>query len=95
MGFLIPLLQRLLVWVGAKILLALGLSFVTYTGITLSLNTLKDYVNSSMNNIPADIFSLLMLTGLGQVVGIIFGAFAFRVALESATKLTAGIMKKI
>lgn len=95
MGFLIPLLQRLLVWVGAKILLALGLSFVTYTGITLSLNTLRDYVNNSMNNIPADIFSLLMLAGLGQVVGIIFGAFAFRVALESATKLTTGIMKKI
>ncbi len=95
MGFLIPLFQRLLIWIVTKILLALGLSFVTYTGITLSLNSLKNYVATSINNIPADVFSLLMMAGFGQAVGIIFGAFAFKVAMESATKLTAGIMKKI
>lgn len=95
MQLLIPLLQRLLVWVGAKIMLALGLSFVTYTGITISLNALKDYVSNTVDSLPIDVFNLLMMAGLGQAIGIIFGAFAFKAALQAATKLTAGILNKI
>lgn len=95
MNLIIPLLQKLFVWVGTKILLAFGLAFVTYTGITLSLNTIKSYVTSSVNNLPADLYNLLMMAGLGQAIGIIFGAFAFRAALASAAKLQAGILNKM
>ena len=95
MAFLIPLLQRLLVWVGTKILLAFGLSFVTYTGITLSLNTLKDYVSNNFNNVPDDVYALLIMAGLGHVIGIIFGAFAFNAAMSATTKLVTGINNKV
>ena len=30
---LLPLLQKLLVWVGSKIMVALGLGFITYKGL--------------------------------------------------------------
>ena len=95
MKYFIPLLQKLLVWVGSKILLALGISIITYTGITLNLNTLKNYFANAVNSIPYDLFNLLMMAGLSQAIGIIFGAFAFKAALASASKLQAGIMNKM
>ncbi|EEP68159.1 DUF2523 domain-containing protein [Kingella oralis] len=95
MNALIPLFQKLLVWVGSRVLLALGISLITYTGITLSLNTLKNYFMNSVNSIPSDVFNLLMMAGLGQAIGIIFGAFAFKAAMASASKLQAGIMNKM
>lgn len=95
MGYLIPILQRLLVWVGTKILLALGLSFITYTGFSVGLDSIKSYISNSFNNIPSDAFNLLMMAGFGEAVGIIFGAYAFNIAMSVTTKLTAGIMNKL
>ena len=95
MNFLMPLLQKLLVWVGTNILVALGVSIVSYTGITLSLNTLRNYLASSVNNLPSDVFNLLMMAGLGKAIGIIFGAFTMKATLSSVSKLQAGIMKKM
>lgn len=86
---LIPLLQRLLVWVGGKLLLAFGLSFLTYAGFTVGLNAIRGYVLSNFNSMPSDVFNILMMAGLGQVIGIIFGAFAFNAGLAAAGKLTA------
>ena len=50
---------------------------------------------NSVNGIPSDVFNLLMMAGLGQAIGIIFGAFAFKAAMASASKLQAGIMNKM
>lgn len=94
MNYLIPLLQKLLQWFGAKIMLALGLTLVTYTGITLSLNTLKNYLTNAVGGIPSDALNLMYMAGFGQAVGIIFGAFAFKAAMMSMSKLQAGIFRK-
>lgn len=82
------LLQRLFSFIVVKLLLALGISFVTFTGFSLGLATIKDYVSSSFNSIPTDAFQLLMMAGLGQALGLIFGAFAFNAAMKSITKLS-------
>lgn len=95
MQFLIPILQRLLVWVVSKIFIALGLSFITYTGFTIGLDAIRDYVVGSFNNIPTDIFSLLMMAGFGEAIGIIFGAYSFNLAMTATTKLATGISNKL
>lgn len=82
------LLQRLLTFVVAKLLIALGITFITYTGFSVGLNMIKEYVLSNFNSMPSDVFELLMLAGLGQAIGIIFGAFAFNIAMRSITKLS-------
>lgn len=91
MGFLIPLFQRLLVWIGAKIMLALGLGFITYKGFETAFDVISSYVSSNFNNIPSDVFNLLMMAGLGQAIGIILGAFMFNAAMSAASKFTAGL----
>lgn len=91
MGFLIPLLQRLLVWIGAKIMLALGLGFITYKGFETAFDLISNYVSSHFSSIPSDAFNLLMMAGVGQAIGIIFGAFMFNATMSAASKFTAGL----
>lgn len=91
MGFLIPLLQRLLIWVGAKIMLSLGLGFITYKGFETAFDIISGYVSSHFNNLPSDVFNILMMAGTGQAIGIIFGAFMFNAAMSAAAKFTAGL----
>lgn len=81
-------LQRLLTYIVAKVMLALGLSFVTYTGFSVGLGYLKNYITSNMASVPSDSFQVLMMAGFGQIVGIIFGAFAFNIAMNSISKLS-------
>ena len=89
MKFLLGKLQVLLKWFGTSILAALGLSFVTYTGVSIALDNLKGYIQNSVSGIPADAYALMIMGGFGHAVGIIFGAFAFRATLAAASKLTA------
>lgn len=88
MKFLIPALQKLFSYLVAKLLLALGVSFVTYTGYSVGLNMLKQNIAGSFSNMPSDIFNLLMMAGFGQAVGMIFGAFAFNIAMSTVSKFT-------
>lgn len=94
MRFLIPALQKLLSYLITKILLAFGVSFVTYTGYSVGLNTLKGYVSQNFNNMPADVFQILMIAGAGQAIGMLFGAFAFNITMSTVSKLSFGKGKK-
>lgn len=42
------ILQRLLTYIVAKVFIALGISFVTFTGFTVGLGFIKDYVKKSV-----------------------------------------------
>lgn len=88
MRFLIPALQKLLSYFVGKIFIALGLTFVTYTGYTIGLGQIKEYIASNISGMPNDLFQLMMMSGLGQAIGIIFGAYAFNIAMSTVSKLT-------
>ena len=87
MSYLIPMLQRLLTYMITKLIVALGMSFVTYTGFKLGFDYLKDYLIKSVQGMPADTFAILIMAGFGHAVGIIFGAVAFNAAMLSISKL--------
>lgn len=82
------ILQRLLTYIVAKVFIALGISFVTFTGMTVGLNWLKEYITVQFHSMPSDIFQIIMMAGLGHAIGLIFGAFAFNVAMTSISKLS-------
>ena len=88
---LLPLLQKLLVWVGSKIMVALGLGFITYKGFETAFEMISNYVLSNFNSLPSDAFNLLMMAGTGQALGIVLGAFMFNVTMSSVSKFTAGL----
>lgn len=82
------ILQRLLTYIVVKVFIALGISFVTFTGFTVGLGFVKDYISNKFNSMPSDIFQIIMIAGFGHALGLIFGAFAFNVAMQSISKLS-------
>lgn len=85
---LVPLIGALLKLLIVRIIIATGMTFVTYAGFMIALSKFKSYVIDAMHSMPADIFNLLMIGGFGQGLGYLFGAFAFRISMTTLNKLT-------
>lgn len=73
-----------------RVILALGISYVTYSGITAGLNVLKTMMISQVSGLPSDVVNLVGFVGLDKALTIIFSAFVFRVSL----RLVNGAIKK-
>lgn len=93
MGALLPMLANLFRLLVVKILAALGLAFVTYTGYDVALSKFKSYISGSLNNMPSDIANLLLMAGFGQGLGYVFGALAFAISMQAMNKLTLAFSK--
>ncbi|HFC8542324.1 DUF2523 domain-containing protein [Neisseria weaveri] len=85
---LIPLLGILLKLLIVRIIIATGLTFVTYAGYLIALDKFKEYTLHAFNSMPADILNLLLIGGFGQGLGYLFGAFSFYVGMKALNKLT-------
>lgn len=90
-------MQKLAVWLAsmvpslvAKVLAALGMGVLTITGFTIAWNTVKAMIIFHFAGMPAAILGLSSLAGVGEALGIIFGAITARVAytaLISSSKI--------
>lgn len=87
-ALLIPLIGILLKLLIIRIILATGLTFVSYIGYGIALSKFKDYITDAMNSMPNDIYQLLLIGGVGQGMNYLFGAFAFAVSMKALNKLT-------
>lgn len=82
-AFLISMVKPIV----AQILISLGLSIVTYTGIQLILNQLNSLIQSNLSALPVTVAQLMGLAGFGEVLGILVGAFAFRLSMLSFKRI--------
>jgi len=87
-ALLIPLLAILLRMLIVRIIIATGMTFVTYAGYLVALDKFKGYIVDAVNSMPADIVNLLLIGGFGQGMGYLFGAFAFKISMTTLNKLT-------
>ena len=87
-ALLIPLLAILLRLLIVRIIIATGMTFVTYAGYLVALDKFKGYIVDAVNSMPADIINLLLIGGFGQGMGYLFGAFAFKISMTTLNKLT-------
>lgn len=65
----------------ARVLLALGFSVVSVTGVTVTMDALRDLFISNLQAAPAMGLQLATLSGVGVAFGLILGAVAFRLLL--------------
>lgn len=86
MSMIVPILGRIMV--------ALGVSLVTYTGITEGVRMLIDYSKGAYQGLPSTIAGLAGLAGVGEGLGLILGAIVARVALWTLTQSTQWVFKK-
>ena len=87
-AFLLALVQPII----ARILVALGMSIVTFTGMGLLMEQVTQAVQSAWGGLPGAILGLAGLAGLGEGLSIVFGAIATRVLIWQLTKSTRMLM---
>jgi len=75
-----------------RVLLALGIAFVTFTGFTVSINFIYSNMQSYLSSMPTDILSLLGYLWVDKAIGAMFSAFTAALAIKTAT---TGIIKRM
>jgi cell division protein FtsX len=77
-GMLINLVGTLV----GRVLIALGMSVITYTGMSASLDMLKSQAVSSFTALPPEVFSMLAAMKVGVSISIVTSAIAARMLLD-------------
>ncbi len=87
-SFFLALVQPII----ARIMVALGMSLVTFTGMTIVIEQITQAVQDAWGGLPGAIMGLAGLAGLGEGLSIVFGAIATRVLIWQLTRSTRMIM---
>lgn len=67
----------------ARILMTLGISFVTYTGFDTVLSYAFNMVKSSITGLPHDVLCFLGLASVDIALNLLFSAYACRIAMTA------------
>lgn len=74
-----------------QVLIGLGISVMTYTGLDTTMSWLKDQALTSLNGLPVEAIGMLSAMGVGEAINIITSAMTVRLTLDG---LTSGTIKK-
>lgn len=77
-----------------RAIIALGFTVVTFTGVTDLVASLVSTAQSNWAAMPAAVLQLVALSGIPQVMGMIFGALSARVAMWAAVGASRYVFKK-
>lgn len=87
MPFLATLLGGLLTIVGSmagRVLLALGIGFVTFKGYDLTVSWLLTQIKTYVGSMPADVVSFLAWCWVDKALSMIFAAYTAAIAVKVA-----------
>lgn len=78
-----------------RVLLALGMGYVTYTGFDLAIGSLLTQIKSNMSAMPAEALNFLGFLWVDKCIGMVFSAYATAAFIKMAgnTKLTKLVTK--
>lgn len=86
-----PLAAWLLTFIGPLViraLIVLGISTVTFTGITAALDGLISMAQQNWASLGSDLLGLASIAGIPECIGIIMGAMTSRIAMWVAVNAT-------
>jgi len=66
-----------------RVLIALGIGFVTYKGVDVGLNALKQEVMSGVQSMSTDIVGLLGYLWVDKALSVVFSAFATALTMRA------------
>ena len=73
--------------IAARVLLSLGIGWITYAGFDAFADQAKTAVLANFSGIHPDVLAIIGLAGFSQAVGIVLGALAARAALSAVSVL--------
>lgn len=91
-GMLLTFLFTVAAPLVVRVLLALGIGAVTYTGADFLVTEAETYVLNSFTGIGGKVYTVLSMAGIDQGIRIVFAAagayIAIKVAMGAFTKIT-------
>lgn len=76
-----------------RVLIALGFSYVTYTGLDASFGWIKTQISASFGGLPAQALAVLSAARVGSALAVVLSAISARMVLtglvDGAKKLVA------
>lgn len=75
-----------------RVLIALGIGYVSYTGVDTGMTFIKNYALTSIGTLPATMLGLIGVLKLGVVLNILMSACVAKMTLNG---LTSGAIKKM
>jgi len=66
-----------------RVLIALGIGFVTYKGVDIGLNALKQEVISNVQGLSSDIIGLMGYLWVDKALSVVFSAFAISLSMKA------------
>jgi hypothetical protein len=71
-----------------RVLLALGLSYVTYSGFDLAVTWLLNEIKANFSGMPVDVIQFLAWLWVDKAIGMLFAAYAASIAIKAAGSTT-------
>lgn len=69
-------------WVIEKVLILLGIGFVSYQGFDFILDQLSDFIFSRFDNLVSDLYSILVILKLDVGIAILFSAMSIALSIK-------------
>lgn len=77
-----------LAWpVVSKVLTALGVGIVSYTGVSVAFGLAVDQVRYAAGSVTGDMAQILAMTGMFESFSIVLGAYAAHLALQAMNRI--------
>lgn len=76
-----------------RVIAALGFTAVTYAGVTALVDQLVGVAQQNWASMPLAVLQLVTISGIPQVLGMIFGAYMARVAMWAAVGAARYVLK--
>ncbi|XXQ68520.1 DUF2523 domain-containing protein [Neisseriaceae bacterium B1] len=91
---LLPALGKLTKGIIAQLLVALGITAVTYNGIEPIFANFRHQITANLTGAPQDALQLFYIAGGGTALNIMLGGLTFYVTMTGVSKITSRIGKK-
>jgi len=75
-----------------KVLISLGIGYVAYTGMDVSITWVRDQALANLSGLGADIVNMAGVLRIGSAINILTSAMLARLTLNG---LTSGVLKKM
>lgn len=69
-----------------KVLVALGVGIISYSGFNLLLQEVGTYIQQLFSNLPVNVVGLIGLTDIDLVINLLLSAYSARVAMAQLTR---------
>lgn len=78
-----------------RVLVSLGLGYVTFSGINTLLDFAKNQLVGALTGLPADAVGLLTTMRVGVCISMVFSALLMRLALNGLTSVASGSVTRM